>query len=237
MRERVHSAAARSPIRRGARWIGRAVLHLRFLAFGRDRHDRLVLEWVAGRPILVLPKVMNPVLFLSGESFAVALSPDWIEPGSSVLDMGTGSGVCAVFAARWADRVVAVDVNPEAVRCARINALLHRIEDRVDVREGDLFAPVEDERFDVVLFNPPYLPGHPRSEFERALRSTDTIERFAAALGGHLTTDGIALVLLSSIGDEAAHLESFRSHGFSAEPVVHRNLLVERLTVYRMRPA
>ena len=59
------------------------------------------------------------------------LSP-LIPPGSIVLDMGTGSGVGAVFAARNAARVVAVDVNPEAVRCARINVLLHHIEDRVD---------------------------------------------------------------------------------------------------------
>ena len=62
--------------------------------------------------------------------------------------MGTGSGVGAVFAAQWARRVVAVDINPAAVRCARINALLNHVEDRVDVVEGDLFEPIGGQRFD-----------------------------------------------------------------------------------------
>ena len=80
-----------------------------------------------------------------------------------MLDLGTGSGVGAVFAAQWAGQVVAVDVNPAAVRCARINVLLHGVEDRVDVLQGDLFEPVAGERFDVILFNPPYFPGQPRT--------------------------------------------------------------------------
>ncbi len=94
-----------------------------------------------------------------------------IPPDASVLDLGCGTGVVSVFAAQQAGRVVAVDINPAAVRCARINALLNGVEGTVEVREGDLFTPVADERFDVIVFNPPYFRGQPRSSFERALRS------------------------------------------------------------------
>ncbi len=62
----------------------------------------------------------------------------------------------------YARRVVAVDINPAAVRCAQINALLNQLEQRIEVRRGDLFAPVAGERFDLVLFNPPFLRGAPR---------------------------------------------------------------------------
>ena len=66
----------------------------------------------------------------------------------AILDLGTGSGIGALFAARAGCLVTAVDINPEAVRCARINALMNRLEERVQVLEGDLFAPVAGRRSD-----------------------------------------------------------------------------------------
>jgi release factor glutamine methyltransferase len=220
----------------------RALLQLRFRLFQRHRQERVVVEQVAGRPIVVLPQVMNPVLFVTGEFFASLLSPAHFGPGSvigceapqRVLDMGSGSGVCAIFAAQIAPRVVAVDLNPAAVRCTRINVLLHQLEERVEVREGDLFEPVQGERFDLVLFNPPYLPGEPRNDFERALWSMGVIERFAARLDDHLAEQGVALLLLSSIADHTAHLDSLRAFGFRVDVIATRKLMTEVLTVYRL---
>jgi release factor glutamine methyltransferase len=215
---------------------------LRFRLLQRHRHEQVVVEQVAGKPIVVLPQVMNPVLFVTGEFLASLLSPSLSAIGSGicrvtparVLDMGSGSGVCAIFAAHFAQRVVAVDLNPAAVRCTRINALLHQVEERIEAREGDLFDPVQGERFDLILFNPPYLPGEPHTAFERALWSTDVIGRFAACLGDHLTENGVALVLLSSIADHSKHLEAFRGHGFAVDIVARRKLVSEVLTVYRL---
>jgi methylase of polypeptide subunit release factors len=124
------------------RFLGRAWARVVFRLFQRHRYGRLVIETVAGTPLVVLPGVFNPKLFQTGEFLAETLSERWVPPGSTVLDMGTGSGVGAVFAARWARRVVAVDISPTAVRCARINVLLHGLEDRVEVRAGDLFEPL-----------------------------------------------------------------------------------------------
>ncbi len=81
--------------------------------------------------------------------------------GCRVLDMGTGCGVGAISVALWADRVVAVDIDPTAVRCARMNVLLHKLEERIAVEEGDLFSSLKGQSFDVVLFNPPYFKGVP----------------------------------------------------------------------------
>jgi release factor glutamine methyltransferase len=217
-------------IRRLWRWWLRA----RFVLLERHRHDRLALEQVAGLPMLVLPQVLNPKLFRTGEFLAESLDARLIPPGAAVLDMGAGSGIGAIAAARWAGRVVAVDINPAAVRCARINALLNQVEQQVEVCQGDLFAALAGQRFDVVLFNPPYLRGTPQNGIEQALWAVDVVERFAADLPGHLAPGGCALVLLSSVGDTANFLKTFRSHGFAVAVVAERNLVNEVLTIYRL---
>ncbi len=221
-------------IPRFVRGFAKVVLRLDYLLFRRHRHNHTVLELVAGRPLLVLPQVMNPKLFRTGEFLAQSLSPALIPIGSRVVDMGTGSGVVAISAAQWAKDVTAIDINPEAVRCASINALLNHAEERVRVLLGDLFAPVPEEKFDVVLFNPPYYRGTPRSEFERALHSNDIVERFTHQLRDHLAPNGCALILLSTDGDTPAFLELFRANRFTIEIVAERDLVNERLTLYRL---
>jgi release factor glutamine methyltransferase len=205
----------------------------RFRLFQRHRHNRLTLEHAVGHPILVLPRVLNPTLFRTGE-FLASCAASRIAPGSRVLDMGTGAGAGAIVAAARRAHVVAVDINPEAVRCTRINALLNRLEDRIEVREGDLFGPVEGERFDTILFNPPYLPGTPRDMLEHGFRGGDVIDRFAAQLTNHLTPTGDALVLLSTEADIQAALRSFSAGGLVSEPIAVRDLKSEVLTVFRI---
>ena len=206
----------------------------RFRLFQRHRYRRLILEEVTGRPLLVLPEVFNPKLFRTGELLARALDTTMVPLGSTVLDMGTGSGAAAVVAAERARRVVAVDLNPHAVRCARINAILNGVDDRVEVRHGDLFAPVRDERFDLVLFNPPYFYGAPRDPLEHAFKATDVAERFAAGLPAHLTADGRALVLLSTDGVAHRFLDALAAQGLAVRPLTRRDLRSEIVTIYEV---
>jgi HemK-related putative methylase len=196
--------------------IGR-LLGLVYTITGKDRYDSFRLERVLDMPIV------------DGRLF---------HADASVLDMGTGSGICALFAARLARRVVAVDINPAAVRCAAVNATLNHLEKRVDSRQGDLFAPVGDERFDVVLFNPPFLLGVPKDDRDAAWRSSDAARRFAVGLGDHLKPGGAALVLLSSFGDACALFESeLRSRGFALEVFARRRFINETLTLLRATSA
>lgn len=207
---------------------------LRFRLWQHRRHDRLVLESLRGRPFLVLPGVFNPTLFLTTEFVVEQLEASPPPPGVRVLDLGTGSGALAVAAAAAGARVVAVDANPEAVRCARINVLLNRCEERVAVREGDLFAAVAGERFDLVVCNPPYYPGAPTSRLDQAFRGGDFAGRFAAALGDHLEEGGAALMVLSSSGDEATFIGELDGQGFAVSTVAERALPGELLTLHRV---
>ena len=223
-----------SPAARRLWWLFR---HWRGRLFQRRRHDQLVLERVAGYPILVLPTVFNPKVLHSGEFLAQCLNARRIPPGASVLDLGAGTGIGAVVAAQWAQRVVAVDINSTAVRCAKMNVLLNHSEDSIDVREGDLFEAVGDERFDVVLFNPPFFRGAPRNALDRAWRSVDVVERFAADLADHLTPGGYALVVLSTVGETPAFLAAFQRSGLTVVHEATRDLINEALLLLRLSVA
>lgn len=230
----VHAARlARLPLIR--RLLGRA-LHFGYRAVGAHRYDDFRMESVCGAHFAVLPSVFNPSSPRTGAFLASQIDPGPVRSHWRVLDMGTGSGVGAVIAARHARRIVAVDINPAAVRCARINALLNQAEHRVEVRTGDLFEPVAGERFDLVLFNPPFLHAHPRNPRDGAWRSTDVANRFAAGLGAHLTPSGMALVVLSTFGDGLRFLQQLDRHGLRSVAVAERGFINERLTLFQVNP-
>jgi HemK-related putative methylase len=214
------------------------LLRITYTLTGKHRYDSFRLERVLGMPLMVIPGVANPKLLRTGRFFAEQIDARRIGAGASVLDMGTGSGVCALAAARHARCVVAVDVSSAAVRCSRLNASLNHLEDRIDVRHGDLFAPLLGERFDVVLFNPPFLLGTPKDDRDAAWRSNDAARRFAAGLHDHLEPGGLALVLLSSFGDACALFEQeLRSQGFYLEVFARRRFVNETLTILQARSA
>jgi release factor glutamine methyltransferase len=211
------------------------------LPFLKRRIRRPVLERIDGVPLVVLPEVLNPVVFRSGAFLArtVAASPLAAPgPGARALDMGTGSGVGAIFAARRGFQVIGVDLNPAAVRCARANVLLNGLDERIEIRQGDLFAPVADEQFDLVLFNPPFFRGEPKGNFDLAWRATDVLERFAAGLPAALAPGGRALVLLSTDGDTAGMtgmLATLAAQGLAVTVAARRHFGSEIMTVYSTR--
>jgi methylase of polypeptide subunit release factors len=205
---------------------------------GKHRYDNFRLERVQDMPIIVTPSVFNPKIPRTGEFLASELHPGTVRADWDVLDLGTGSGVCALFAARHARRVVAVDINAAAIRCATINAQLNHLEHKIELRHGDLFAPVYNERFDLVLFNPPFIAGSARDDRDRAWRSSDIAGRFASGLAGHLKPGGSALLLLSTFGDASLFLWELRRHELTIAVQAERRFINEQLTIFRIkRPA
>lgn len=226
----IRGLAGRPPFNR----LYRSAIRLRFRLLQRARQGRPVLEQVAGYPLIVPPQVLNPRLFYSGDFLGRVLDNGLAPAGARVLDLGTGSGVVAVACARLGATVIATDINPHAVRAARINALLNEVEAAVDVRAGDLFEPVAGEQFDLVIFNPPYFSGEPRSPLEQALVSPDIIARFGAGLAAYLTPGGSALLLLSSLAAEEPILRRLYEQGWAASRAAVEELPLERLTLYRL---
>ncbi len=118
----------------------------------------------------------------------------------AVLDLGTGSGVQALMAARTAARVVATDVSARALDFARLNAALHGV--ALDLREGSLYDPVEGERFDRIVSNPPFVitprdrAGVPAYTYrDGGFRGDGLVEAVVRGAAQHLRPGGVAQLL------------------------------------------
>ena len=152
---------------------------LAYLGPAPDNTDRSLVR-VRDTVLTVFGTVLGPTL----DSIHLLNNTD-IKPGEAVLDLGTGSGVQAIFAARTTKHVVATDISPQAVENARFNVKQLGLNDRIEVREGDLFAPLAtDERFDVILLNLKYPHGgeqHPAWALH---------ERFFVNVKNHLKPNG-----------------------------------------------
>src|ERR1700730_14045582 len=123
----------------------------------------------AGFRLLVLPTVFHPRIFLTSEFFAgFVLTLDLT--GKRVADVGTGTGILALAAARaGASRVVALDINPAAVSTAQRNAVSNDYGDRMTALQSDLLAALPPQpAFEVIISSPPSFPGEPRDVADRA---------------------------------------------------------------------
>ena len=112
--------------------------------------------------------------------------------GKTVLDMGTGSGEIALACARKGARVVAVDIDPEAVGYTARRAREEELE--IDTRVSDLFENVP-EKFHYIFFNAPYLPVDDSPEWG----GLDVLPRFLREVCSHLLPGGKAYVVFSSL--------------------------------------
>lgn len=218
-------------------WISRRILWLLFVLFRGRRHGRLIFERIRGIPLVVFPEVFHPGLFLSTPLLLGAIEDLELETGSLVLDLGTGTGICAISIALKGARVTATDISTIAVRCARTNVLINNLEDRVRVLEGDLFQPVEKQRFDLVIFNPPYYEGKPEEWAGYAWRSENVLHRFAEGLGPHLTPKGRALLSVSTEVDLLAVKKELQENGFETREIRKRWIPGETIYVYECGPS
>jgi len=96
-----------------------------------------------------------------------------LRAGDVVLDLGSGAGLIGILAARRGHRVVATDVGAACTESTRANALLNGVADCLEVRTGDLFAPVLGEAFDLIATNPPQMPTPPDREWDDARSLAD----------------------------------------------------------------
>lgn len=123
---------------------------------------------------------------------------------SRVLDLCTGSGCLAILAAQAFPNatVDAVDLSPEALEVAKINVSSSWVEDRITLYQGDLFAPLKDKRYDLIITNPPYVDAddmadippefahEPRMALAAGDDGMDIVRRIMSEAADHLTANG-----------------------------------------------
>ncbi|HEX2685784.1 MAG TPA: peptide chain release factor N(5)-glutamine methyltransferase [Kofleriaceae bacterium] len=154
--------------------------------------------------------------------------------GARILDLCTGSGVIAVSLAKEypAAQVVATEISPAAAAIARSNAERNGVAGRVDVRGGDLFAPVHGERFELIASNPPYIASGVIPTLSAEVRREPVIaldgghdglqfyDRICAEVRGHLTPGGVLIVEHGYDQAEAVRAR-FAAAGLSGVTLVH----------------
>ncbi len=145
-------------------------------------------------------EIPNPKisLYFGMDSFAL-LTHQSVRRGAKCLDLCSGPGVQALYAARAGESVTSVEINPVAADLARVNAMINDLDDVLDIRNGNLYSAVGKVRFDHVLANPPLLPfpeeipyafvGHGGND---GLKVT---WRILEGLNEHLTKDGFAQII------------------------------------------
>lgn len=144
--------------------------------------------------VLVLPDVYEPC---DDTYLLMDAALDEVRPTDSVLEVGTGCGVIAKTVAERARCVIATDTNPRAVANAKLNG--------VEAIVGDLFADLHS-RFDLIIFNPPYLPNRSDTSRDWQTRAWDggpsgreVIALFLSQVGNYLALKGRVLLVISSI--------------------------------------
>lgn len=147
------------------------------------------------------------------------------------LDMGTGSGIQALIMAEGGADVTAADINPEAVEYTRSIAEEKGLD--IDVLRSDLFENVSG-KFDVIVFNPPYLRGEEGLGDEEIWRGgetgTEAAENFLEQVDGYLKEAGEALVILSS---DSKYSKLMEEHDLDV--VDSKKLWFERLYLVRYK--
>jgi release factor glutamine methyltransferase len=162
-------------------------------------------------PDVLIPRPETELVVLRLVELAARHVPQ--QPPLAVADVGTGSGILAVCAARFVDqaRVVAIDLSPPALAVARENARELGVGDRITFVQGDLLEALPaGQRFDFIVANPPYVATaemaalardvrdhEPRSALEAGPRGTEIIERLLPQAAGRLWTGGWLLIEIS----------------------------------------
>jgi len=158
--------------------------------------------------------------------------------GGNVLDIGTGTGIQALAAARFAEHVVGVDVNPAAVELAKRNAEANGIRN-AEFRLSDLFSDVKG-RFDLIISNPPYLPvdedrepvtGDIVKSWAGGRQGTELINRLVDEAKDHLKKEGRLLLLVSSVNEPEEVMGRMRKRGYEPTVLAKRRIFFEELDV------
>ena len=171
------------------------------------------------------------------DSYLLADNLD-IKEGQSVLEIGTGSGIVAMYASRLTDSITVTDINFDACLLAEKNFNDNGIEN-IEILFGNMFEPVKDRKFDVILFNTPYLPTEDDEvlddtinyAFDGGLNGRKVIDVFLDEVGNHLNDGGIVQMIQSSLSGNEETLDRFDEMGFIAEIAASEHFFFEDITL------
>lgn len=152
--------------------------------------------------------------------------------GGKALDMGCGCGIVALHLAKKGCNVMAVDINESAVKNTKINAEKNGLV--IKCVKSDLFSNV-NEKFDIIAFNPPYLPTKNEDvAWSGGREGVEIIEKFLREAKNYLNKNGRIYLVTSSLGNFSKIIKKF-SNEYEFKEIAKESLFFERIYVYMVR--
>jgi release factor glutamine methyltransferase len=238
MSDAVPSVQTRGALRKFANDAGVRVLHfIGYYALLRRTDTRQIR--FAGFELTISPTVYDPRYYRAPAFFAEFIGGLDLS-GKAVADVGTGSGLQALAAARAGATVIAVDINPTAVATAATNVRVNGYEGRVVTVSSDLLSAIpSSQKFDVILSNPPFCDGRAWDIADRAWRAgpqyRDITPLFRQARE-RLAPGGVMYLILSSHTDLEFIGAVIRNAGFNLRVASEQRVFFETLVIFELRP-
>ena len=151
-------------------------------------------------------------------------------PSSSCLEIGTGSGILAMEASNYCKKILAVDIDKEAINYCKKSIKKNNIKFKI----SDLFSNIKG-KFDLILFNPPYLPNDPLVK-DKALdggkKGYELIERFLNNVNSHLNKNGKILLIFSSLTNKKKVDSLIKKNALKFREIEKQKFFFEEIYLY-----
>jgi release factor glutamine methyltransferase len=160
-----------------------------------------------------------------------------VKKTDKVLEIGTGTGIIAIIASKITENVIAVDINKYAIECALKNSDINQ--SNIDIILGDLFDPVKDDKFDIILFNTPYLPTNEEERIDDELEAAwdggpdgrTVINRFIEEVSDYLSPCGRVQLVQSSLSNVEETIGRLMEKGFNVSITASERFFFEEVVV------
>ncbi len=209
-----------------------------------NRTWKPVVQWYLKKPrkysrngiTMTIPVgVFHPGFFFSTSFFSDFLEGQSIDK-LRLCDMGCGSGMLSLVAAKKGAIVSAVDLLPDAIQATAANAIANKL--TVQTILSDLFQNVPEQEFDRVVVNPPYFKKYPATPEQHAWYCGEQLEYFQfffKQVKNHLTADGIIWMILSDECDLAGIESIARTNAFEMALVAQKKIRWEENFIFAIR--
>lgn len=201
-----------------------------------ERYLNRNLTWqFRGLQLHIKKGVFHPAFFGSTKVFAAFLASQELA-GKSLLEVGCGSGLLSLLAAKQGATVLALDINPNAVETTRLNAKTNQLD--IKTMTSDIFDMLPPQPFDIIISNPPYFPAQPQNDAAYAWYcgpDFDFFHRFFSGLQDYIQLNSRVWMILSEVCDLVRIGAVAESYGYELKKIHSAVKLFETFVVLEAR--